>query len=135
MIPTIPDTAVRRLADDLIIWMTTVSRNRQPQTSPVWFLWRGDDCLVYSKSSGARERNLEANPKIALNLDGNGKGGAIVTLECEARIARELPPASEVSEYVAKYATLIDEYGWTPESFAGHYPLPIEIRPTKVRAW
>ena len=34
--------AAKRLRDELIVWLTTVSRLGQPQSSPVWFWWDGD---------------------------------------------------------------------------------------------
>jgi hypothetical protein len=34
-----------------------------------------------------------------------------------------------------KYRHLIDEYGWSPASFADDYPEPIRITPTALRRW
>ena len=35
--------------------------------------------------------------------------------------------------YIAKYQRLLDDYGWTAEWFAGEYPVPILVRPTRWR--
>ncbi|MDH3426650.1 MAG: nitroreductase/quinone reductase family protein, partial [Acidimicrobiia bacterium] len=59
----------KRLQNDLIAWLTTVSRGGQPQTSPVWFLWDDGAIWVYSLPDTARVRNIEANPKVSVNLD------------------------------------------------------------------
>lgn len=126
--------AARRLRQDLIAWMTTVSPAGQPQTSPVWFWWDGDEFRVYSLES-ARVRNIEENPKVTLNLDGNGIGGDIVIVEGEAIVDRSLSSAAADEEYVAKYRHRMDENGWTPEWFATHYPVPIRIHPTRYRYW
>lgn len=133
--PDLPEKAVRRLGDEMVIWLTTVRRSGQPQTSPVWYWWDGEEILVYSLADTARTHNLEANPKVSLNLDGNGRGGDIVTIEGVARLASELPPADRMPEYCAKYEGFIARNGWTPEGFAADYPVPILIRPTRVRAW
>jgi hypothetical protein len=70
-----------------------------------------------------------------LHLDGNGRGGDIVTLEGRAAIDRDHPPAAAVPEYVAKYRELMDGYGWSAEKFSADYPVPIRIRASRIRAW
>jgi PPOX class probable F420-dependent enzyme len=124
--------ASARLNDKVIIWMTTVDSSGQPQTSPVWFLWDGEEFWIYSLES-ARARNVEANPKVALNLDGNGEGGDIVTIEGVARIDRSAPSAKEIPAYLARYQRKMDEYEWTWDYFCSKYKVPIRIRPTRVR--
>ena len=127
--------AAERLVEEKIGWLTTVRPNGQPQTSPVWFLYRGGEFLVYSKAGTARTANIAANPRVSLNLDGNGLGGDIVVVEGEARIDRDALPADRIPAYVEKYAGFIARNGWTPESFAAGYPIPIRIRPTRFRVW
>ena len=127
--------AEQRLHDELIIWLTTVSPAGQPQTSAVWFLWDGEEILMYSLAGTPRTRNIEANPRVALNLDGDGQGGSVVSIEGRARLDPEAPPSTEVAAYAAKYRAKIAGHGWTPESFAVDYPIPIRITPTKARSW
>jgi len=127
--------AARRLAEEPIIWLTTVGPKGQPQPSPVWFVFEDEEFLVYSLAGTARIGNIEANPLVSLNLDGNGRGGDIVVIEGEARIETFAPPSSEVPAYQDKYAALIERNGWTPQSFAADYPIPIRIRPTRFRIW
>lgn len=123
-----------RLARDRVAWMTTVAANGTPQTSPVWFLWDETSFLVYSLDS-ARVRNIVGNPRVALNLDGDGLGGDIVIVEGTARIDHEVESAAENADYLAKYRPVMDAYGWTPEWFAEHYPVAIQINPTRYRYW
>jgi PPOX class probable F420-dependent enzyme len=127
--------AEQRLHDELIIWLTTVSPAGQPQTSAVWFLWDGEEILMYSLAGTPRTRNIEANPRVSLNLDGDGQGGSVVSIEGRARLDPEAPPSTEVAAYAAKYRAKIAGHGWTPESFAVDYPIPIRITPTKARSW
>ena len=127
--------AVNRLDAEAIIWLTTVRTNGQPQTSPVWFLRRDNELLVYSLPDTARVGNIAANPKVAMNLDGDGQGGAIVTIEGTARIDHTVAPASEVPEYVTKYRAFIERNGWTPEVFAARYSTPLVITMNRGRAW
>jgi len=127
--------AIARLNDEKIIWLTTVRRNGQPQTSPVWFLFQDGEFLIYSLPGTARTANLEANPLVSLHLDGNGEGGDIVSIEGKARIDPTAPPSNRVDAYQEKYAGFIARNGWTPDSFAADYPVAIRIAPTRSRAW
>ncbi len=123
-----------RLEQDVVAWMTTVARNGTPQTSPVWFLWDGRTFLVYSLES-ARVRNIAAQSRVSLNLDGNGQGGDIVVIEGKAAIDHSVPSAADNETYVAKYGGRMERNGWSPEWFAGRYSVPIRITPTKYRYW
>jgi PPOX class probable F420-dependent enzyme len=99
---------------------------------PVWFLWEGDTFLVYSRPDTAKLRNIERNPRVALHLDGNGRGGDIVVVAGEASLSGD-PPADQVPAYVEKYAELIDRNGWTPHTFASDYSVPIRIAVRRIR--
>ncbi len=129
----IDNTLRSRLEEELVIWMTTVSSDG-PQSSPVWFLLDGDELLVYSLDS-ARVRNIATTPAVAVNLNSNRYGGHVLTMEGVARIDDGALAADHNEPYVAKYRDRIAAAGWTPESFARDYPVPIRIAITKVRAW
>ena len=131
----IPSNVEQRLRDEPIMWMTTVTPGGVPQASPIWFLWDGNEFLMFSKDDTARIRNVSDNPKISFNLEGDGRGGAVVVIEGTARIDRDHPPATEMPEYIEKYQGFLDAYEWTPASFATDYPVPILIRPDRLRAW
>ena len=60
-----------------MLWLTTTDSQSVPQPRPVWFLWDGDEILLYSLES-PRARNIADHPRVSLNLDGNGLGGDIV---------------------------------------------------------
>lgn len=128
--------AAARLERELVVWLTTVNPEGQPQPSPVWFLPDGDELLVYSRADTPRVANLQVNPRVALSFDGDGEGGDVVVLEGEARITRERTASTDVPEaYVAKYAAKLAAYGWTVESFLVDYPVELRIRVTRLRAW
>ena len=131
----LPDRAARRLKKNTIGWLTTVRQNGLPQTSPVWYLWDGDhELLVYSLAGTARTANIEANPRVSFHLDSDGHGDDIVTLEGTAQIDGARPPANEAAAYVDKYKGYMNASGWTPDWFAGRYPVPLVIHIDRVRA-
>ncbi|MEX0797050.1 MAG: TIGR03667 family PPOX class F420-dependent oxidoreductase [Acidimicrobiia bacterium] len=124
-----------RLEQEPVIWMTTVRSDGQPQTSVVWFLLEDDELLVYSKDGTIRNRSVVANPKVALNLNGDQGGGAVVTMEGTARIDGDAPAPKDNPAYLEKYQSRIADSGWTPEIFSRDYPVAIRIKVDKVRAW
>ena len=125
--------AARRLREERVGWLTTVSPQGTPSPVPVWFLWDGDrSVLLYSRPGTPKLRNIEQNPRVSLNLDGNGQGGDIVVCVGTARVSDD-PSADRVTEYVDKYAPLIERNRWSPESFAADYSVPIRIDLTRVR--
>ena len=127
--------AARRLREDIIGWLTTVSPDRAPQPIPIWFLWDGArSMLVYSRRGMRKLRNIATNPKVSLNLDSDRVDADIVICWGEIRVSDD-PPATEVPEYVEKYAERIAALGWTPESFAVDFSVPLRIDLTRIHGW
>jgi PPOX class probable F420-dependent enzyme len=125
--------AARRLREDVVIWLTTVSPAGSPLPAPVWFVWDGAESVRIYSQPGARVRNLEANPRVSLNFDGDRRGGDIVVLAGEAAIVRDEPPAHQAADYLEKYRDQIARIGMTPETFAQRYSEPVRIRITRLR--
>ena len=127
---------LERLEHEPIIWLTTITPEGQPQTSPVWFLWLDGEILLYSRADTPRPANVRANPRVAANLNAGEDGNDVVSLEGEARIARQRATVADVpAAYVTKYASRLAAFGWTMESMLVDYPVEIRVRPTRVRAW
>jgi PPOX class probable F420-dependent enzyme len=123
-----------RLQDELIIWLTTVRADGQPQSVPVWFVWDGDSFRIFSQPGKPKLRNIERNPRVGLHLRGTETGGDVVVFEGVAELP-EGPPASELADYMQKYARQMEQYGWTAEGFANDYSEPLRVTPDRVRAW
>lgn len=123
----------RRLNAELIIWLTTVGTDGTPQPSPVWFLWDGQTLLIYSQPNTPKLRNIERNPKVALNFDSDGQGGDIIILAGTAAFDPQAPPVHEVAPYVEKYRERIAGFGITPEDFGKAYSVALRVTPTKLR--
>ena len=73
--------ALERLETELAGWLTTINPDGQPQSSVVWFVWRDGEVLVYSHVRAPRNGNIEANPRVAFNLDTTADGDEYVTME------------------------------------------------------
>jgi PPOX class probable F420-dependent enzyme len=124
----------RRLADELIGWLVTVNGRGAPQPSPVWFLWDDGSILLYSQPETAKLRNIAANPRVAMHLPADAVGDDVVIVSGRAARSDD-PPAHELPDYLDKYGELIERNGWTPESFAADYSVPLRIRPTGLRGF
>jgi PPOX class probable F420-dependent enzyme len=127
--------AEARLKEEEIAWMTTVRSDGQPQTVPVWFLWDGEEILIYSQPNRQKLKNLSRNPHVGLNLNSDAQGGNVVRLEGTATIADDAPPSSEVPSYVEKYRESIARIGFDVEGFARAYSVPVRIRPGRWQVW
>jgi len=128
-------TAEARLKEELIAWLTTVSPSGQPQSTPIWFLWDGEEFVIYGSKDGPKVPNIRANPHVGLHLEGDRKGGGNVIFEGMARIDEVAAGLSDSANYLAKYGDTINAYGWTPQSMAQDYPHVIKVTPTRVRIW
>lgn len=127
--------AQARLLEEPIAWLTTVNPAGQPQSTPIWFLWDGEEFLIYGSKSGPKTSNIKANPHVSLHLEGDNQGGDNVIFEGTARIDEAAPGLNKVTDYLAKYGETIKAFGWTPESMADDYPHVIRVSPTRVRIW
>jgi PPOX class probable F420-dependent enzyme len=125
--------AARHLSEETVVWLTSVTPAGAPLPNPVWFLWDGAESVAMYSLPGARVRNIEANPHVALNFAGDGRGGDIVVLSGLATVDPDAPPASAADAYRAKYDQNIARIGMTPETFAERYSVPLRIRLTRLR--
>lgn len=124
---------MRRLRDEVIIWLVTVDPDGTPQPSPVWFYWDGQTFLIFSQPNQVKLRNIARNSKVALHLNSDESGGDVAIFVGEAHIAPDAPRADAVPEYVSKYRQHIASIGMTPATFAQSYSVSIRVTPTKLR--
>lgn len=125
----------KALREDAILWLTTVTPQGQPQSTPVWFLWEDGSFLIYSQSGKPKLRNIAANPRVSVHLRGTEDGGEIATFDATAEMPSEAKPADQVPGYIEKYRAHIRGYGWTPRSFAEDYSQPILVTPSAARIY
>lgn len=123
-----------RLRDEQVIWMVTVNSDGTPEPSPVWFYWDGASFLIYSRAKTPRERNIRRNGRVSLHFDSN-RGGNVVVFSGTATIDEGAPPPHEMRAYADKYSDGFKRIGRTPEQFSEAYPLPIRVRPTRLRGF
>ena len=127
--------AGRCLHEEEVGWLTTVRRDGQPQSVPVWFPWDGETMLVYSQPDRQKLRNIERNPRVGFNLNSSATGGDVARAECTAEVVEDAPPPDEVPEYLEKYRESIARIGFDPEGFARAYPVSLRLTPSRWQVW
>lgn len=125
--------AAKRLQDDHIIWLTTVSQDGTPQPNPVWFYWDGKSLLIYSQPTAHKVGNITRNPRVSLNFQADDEGGDVIVLTGNASIDKK-PPRHD-PRYIEKYRERIPKIGLTPESLAASYSVLIRVAPSKLRGF
>ena len=125
----------RRLAEEQVVWLTTVTPKGTPQPSPVWFLREGDSVLLYSQPDTPKLRNIAANPTVALAFNATHNGGDVVVFTGEAHVDDDAPAAHEHEAYVEKYRAGISGLGTTPEGFATDFSVPVRVALAKLRGF
>jgi PPOX class probable F420-dependent enzyme len=104
-----------------------------PQPAPVWFLWQDGRFVIYSQPEARKIRNIENNPRLAINLNSDLWAEHVVAMTGMGAIDVNATPANEIPAYVEKYHEGILQLGMTPESMAKEYSTAIYVTPTWVR--
>jgi PPOX class probable F420-dependent enzyme len=128
-----PAEAQRRISQDRVAWLTTVTDRGAPAPNPVWFVPDGDDLVVFSTPQARKVRNIEQRPTVTLHFNSDPDGGDVVVITGEAAIARDQRP-SALGAYLDKYeASITGPLGMTVDEIDRGYSTQIRIRPTRVR--
>ena len=125
--------AAKRLKDEYVVWLTTVSPAGVPQPNPVWFYWDGKALVMYSQPSALKVRNIAHNPNVSVNFHADNEGGNIIVLTGTASLEKN-PPQHD-PRYIQKYRDHIPKIGLTPESLAASYSVQIRVTPNRLRGF
>jgi PPOX class probable F420-dependent enzyme len=123
---------LERLAKEQIIWLTTAKADGTPLPNPVWFLWNGEQFLVFTEAESVKMKNMSRNARVALNLNSDFDGGDVAIFQAEAEVNPAPVNEEELNAYVSKYADGMQRIGLTTEVLIANYHL-IRIVPTKFR--
>ena len=125
--------AAKRLKDEYVVWLTTVSPAGTPQPNPVWFYWDGKELLMYSQPSALKVRNIAHNPRVSVNFHADNEGGDVIVLTGTASLEKN-PPQHD-PRYIQKYRDHIPKIGLTPETLAASYSVHIRVTPDRLRGF
>lgn len=125
----------KRLRDEIVIWMTTVGTDGTPQPNPVWFVVEDGALIVYNRPDALRLRHIKRNPRVAFNLDGDGKGDDIIVLVGTAEVVDGYPLTHEHAAYDEKYAERAIEISGSTAAFGHEYSVAVRVVIDKVRGF
>jgi PPOX class probable F420-dependent enzyme len=130
------DSVRKKLAEESVVWLTTVAADGTPQPNPVWFIADadGEGILTYNRATSVRVRHVSERPRVALTFNMRAHDGDVAVLLGTAEIAADVPPPNANQAYLTKYEDQIrGPLGMDPAGFAAAYPVAIRVRLTKVR--
>ncbi len=122
------DERVAELATDKIAWLTTVTPSGKPAPRPVWFVFDGDDIVLFSQPGTAKLRHITLNPEVSFHFN-SGRGIVVIN----GRAHTEEGKATDAPGYLEKYAELIPKIGFPdPAGFDATYSVRIRVVPEKT---
>ncbi len=129
----IPKEAQRRITEDRVIWLTTVTDRGVPAPNPVWFVPDGDDLVVYTTPTSRRIHNLTRRPVASVHFNSDEHGGDVVVITGDVEMTHGQPP-SAFPGYLAKYEDdILGPLATTVEAIDETYNTQLRIHPRKIR--
>jgi PPOX class probable F420-dependent enzyme len=132
-----PARAVARvrpmLAEERVVWLSTVRPDGTPHLVPTWFLWDGKALVVFSKPGAAKVRNLRANPRLMVAVGDPEDDFSVGLIEAEARCLDEAAVVPDA--FFVKYADELGPGRLDPQTFRATYTQAIRVTPTRYLQW
>jgi PPOX class probable F420-dependent enzyme len=125
--------AREHLATDVVGWLTTVSPDGRPQSSPISFLHDGPSILFYSMPDTPKLRNIAMSPLVSFHLRSDRYADHLLIVEGVAAIDPSIQPSDVHEAYRAKYREPLAHWAMDEVTTAREFSVPIRIRPTRVR--
>jgi PPOX class probable F420-dependent enzyme len=117
-----------RLREALIAWLSTARPDGRLHTVPVWFLWTGEEVLITAEPGSVKIRNLRANPRLTLAIDGSRGGHEAVMLEGSAEIGSIGDAGNHLAAYFEKYCASLAAMQWSAEELRETHRALIRVR-------
>jgi PPOX class probable F420-dependent enzyme len=121
------------LAEERVVWLSTVRPDGTPHLVPTWFWWDGEALLVFSKPGATKVRNLRTNPRLMVAVGNPEDDFSVGLIEAEASCLDE--PVRVPDGFFAKYASELGPGRLDPDTFRALYTQAIRIVPTRYLAW
>jgi len=122
------------LADERVVWLSTVRPDGTPHLVPTWFLWDGEALLVWSKAHAVKVRNLRANPRLMVAVGDPDEHFNVGLIEAQAELG-ESASTTIPDAFFAKYAAELGDTGFDAAGFRATYTQAVRIMPTRFVAW
>ena len=91
----------KKLGPDESAWLTTLSADGSPHTTPVWFVADGESIWVATSAAAQKVRNLARDPRLSLAVDGSAPRPQVASGRSAERACVEHPDI--IVAFAAKY--------------------------------
>ena len=115
---------VRRLTDDIDLWVASASPDGEPYLAPLSFLWHDGRLVMATAERSATVRNLRRRGHVRLALDGTRD---VVLVDGDVRFVPAAAIEPAVGDAYAAHA------GWDPRPNEANTWLV--VTPVRIRAW
>jgi PPOX class probable F420-dependent enzyme len=127
---------VKRIDEQKVAWLTTVSSDGTPQPNPVWFLWDDGSFIIFSRPNQAKLANIARSNRVSLNLEATEDEEQITIFTGYAEIVdRESIPQEIFDRYAEKYAQGMINIKLPRAEYEQAFSVPIRVTPEKLRGW
>jgi PPOX class probable F420-dependent enzyme len=127
--------ALKELATQPVIWLTTMGRNSYPQPNLVWFTYEDDGIVIYTKADAARLHHIKVNPHVSLNFNSDPEGHHQTVFLGTIAQDDSIGPVASNQAYMQKYSRAIEGMGGTADSFSEQYSVPLRVTLTGLRGF
>jgi PPOX class probable F420-dependent enzyme len=119
------------LAEERVVWLSTVHPDGAPHLVPTWFLWDGEALLFWSRPGAVKVRNIRANPRLMVAVGDPGADFSVGLIEAVAEpVERPVPDA-----FFAKYEVELAAGRLDRASYEALYTQAVRVVPTRFLAW
>jgi PPOX class probable F420-dependent enzyme len=125
--------ADRFLAQEPVVWLSSVRPDGCPHIVPVWFTWDGEALVVFSKPGAQKVRNVRATHVVMLALGDADEDFDVGLIEARASVVDT--PATLPEAHVRKYGRRMAALGLSAEDFLATYSTVLRIVPTRYLPW
>ena len=125
----------RFLAEEPIVWLSTVRPDGGPHIVPIWFWWDGTAILVFSKPDAQKVRNLRARPSVMLALGDAEDDFDVGLIRGTADLLDEGTSAVIPTAHLDKYRDRMAAIGLDADTYAATYSQVIRIEPQDYLGW
>ena len=127
--------AREHIESDVVGWFTSVAPDGRPQSAVISFLRDGDTIFFYSAPDTPKLRNIAASPLVSFHLRSDDYADHALIVDGTAEVDPSIPPSDVHPGYRAKYREPLAHWGMDEAKTARDFPVPIRIRPRRVRIW
>lgn len=134
MAARIPDSHRDLLENPVVVALTTIMPDGQPQATPVWCLYDGTHIVINTARGRQKDQNMQQNPKVAILAIDPKNPYRYLEIRGEVDEATEEGGVEMINRLSERYTGRRDYYAGNPQMRGKERRVTYKIRPTHVVA-